>query len=276
MFTPFRREEGLLDQDSFQKDEVRFHRLHRMSEDPEALMLKALEGKALALQSPGRRMWLWLSDTLTEQQSLELIDALAHHHKNSRLPGFAGQPEQAILFAKTYAYLTGVAYREAMKIESYECPEVIWPNNVPGHLIASGPEHVDTVAENLVGFSKDGLGETVTKESQLFSAERLIRSQNLWLWGVEGTVVSMAYNAHRSQRHGRINHVYTPHEKRKRGYASALVAAISQKLIDEGLIPVLYADSLYGASNKVYRSIGYKDRGLISEYDFVYPVALAQ
>ena len=274
MFTPFRREEGLLNQDSFQKDEVRFQLVHRIAEDPEGLMLKALEGKALALQNTGRRMWLWLSDTLTEQQNLELIDALAHHLKNSRLPGFAGQPEQAFLFAKTYACLTGAAYREAMSIESYECPEVIWPSNVPGRIIASGPEHVDTVAEYLVGFIQNGFGKTVLKESQLAGAQRLTSSQNLWLWEVEGTVVSMANIAHRSPRHGRINQVYTPHEKRKRGYASALVAAISQKLLDEGLTPVLYADILYGASNKVYRSIGYKERGSVTEYDFVYKDAL--
>ncbi|MNN93748.1 FR47-like protein [compost metagenome] len=78
----------------------------------------------------------------------------------------------------------------------------------------------------------------------------------------------MAKITHRSVRHARINDVYTPSGHRKHGYASALVAALCGRLLDEGLTPVLYADGKNPDSNKVYQSIGFQHAGQIADLKF--------
>lgn len=94
----------------------------------------------------------------------------------------------------------------------------------------------------------------------------------MWIWVNEilqesevNNVVSMANISHRSMRHARINSVYTPNEQRKNGYASALMAELSFMVLKEGLIPMLYADITNSDSNKVYKSLGYKECGRIDE-----------
>ncbi|NJR12386.1 GNAT family N-acetyltransferase [bacterium] len=56
----------------------------------------------------------------------------------------------------------------------------------------------------------------------------------------------------------RIGGVYTPPEQRGHGYASALTAALSQALLDDGLrFCTLNTDLKNPTSNKIYPAIGY-------------------
>ena len=57
----------------------------------------------------------------------------------------------------------------------------------------------------------------------------------------------------------RIGPVYTPPEARNRGYASALVAAISQAQLDAGRrFCFLFTDLANPTSNHIYQMIGYE------------------
>ena len=57
----------------------------------------------------------------------------------------------------------------------------------------------------------------------------------------------------------RIGPVYTPPERRGRGYASAATAALSQRLLDAGAEEVLlYTDLANPVSNSIYQRIGYR------------------
>ncbi len=57
----------------------------------------------------------------------------------------------------------------------------------------------------------------------------------------------------------RIGPVYTPPADRGQGYASALVAAVSQAQLDAGRrFCFLYADLANPTSNKIYQAIGYR------------------
>ena len=60
--------------------------------------------------------------------------------------------------------------------------------------------------------------------------------------------------------HGiRIGPVYTPPERRSRGYASSLTAAASQDQLDRGREFVfLFTDLGNPTSNKIYQAIGYE------------------
>ena len=44
-----------------------------------------------------------------------------------------------------------------------------------------------------------------------------------------------------------------------------LVSQVSQRLLQAGQIPVLYADAGYPPSNALYRKIGYTEQGQVAE-----------
>jgi predicted GNAT family acetyltransferase len=63
--------------------------------------------------------------------------------------------------------------------------------------------------------------------------------------------------------HGiRIAAVYTPPPLRGRGYASAIVADLSQKMLNAGRrFCFLFTDLANPVSNKIYQRLGYKPVG---------------
>lgn len=87
----------------------------------------------------------------------------------------------------------------------------------------------------------------------------------LYRWD-DGGICAIARIAFVGNEYTRINTVYTSPEKRGRGYASALVSALSELLIGNGLIPTVLADEENPISNKMYLSLGFTPDGKIYEY----------
>ena len=86
---------------------------------------------------------------------------------------------------------------------------------------------------------------------------RMIERQDLRIWQDERPA-SMAVAQGVTPNGCRVGYVYTPTELRGRGYASALVAELSQSMLDSGLnFCVLYTDLANPTSNGIYQRIGY-------------------
>jgi predicted GNAT family acetyltransferase len=66
----------------------------------------------------------------------------------------------------------------------------------------------------------------------------------------------------------RVGPVYTPPELRGRGYAGALTAHVSRRILDAGERACLYTDLANPTSNKIYAAIGYEPVADFVEYTF--------
>ena len=87
----------------------------------------------------------------------------------------------------------------------------------------------------------------------------------LVVWEVERPV-SMAGFGGRTPNGIRVGPVYTPPDLRGRGYASALTAALTQRLLDSGRrFCFLYTDLANPTSNSIYQRIGYR---AVADADF--------
>jgi predicted GNAT family acetyltransferase len=56
----------------------------------------------------------------------------------------------------------------------------------------------------------------------------------------------------------RIGPVFTPRERRGRGYASAAVAQVTRLVLDQGARACLFTDRANPTSNKIYAALGYR------------------
>ena len=64
----------------------------------------------------------------------------------------------------------------------------------------------------------------------------------------------------------KLNHVYTPIEERKKGYAANLIYLMTNDLLSRDLVPLLYIDYNYIPSNKAYINAGYEDTGILINF----------
>lgn len=117
-------------------------------------------------------------------------------------------------------------------------------------------------AKSLLISMASSLGISVTENDINAFAEG---ENGLYLWDDNG-ICAIARIAFVEGKTARINTVFTSPEKRGRGYAGALVSALAEKLIKEGLTPTVLADESNPVSNKMYLSLGFTPVGKIYEY----------
>jgi GNAT superfamily N-acetyltransferase len=88
---------------------------------------------------------------------------------------------------------------------------------------------------------------------------RRIREGGVWFWEDESGERVHLTSAN-PPVHGvvRIGPVYTPPQRRGRGYASAAVAEVSARFLAEGVRSCLFTDQANPTSNALYQALGYE------------------
>jgi predicted GNAT family acetyltransferase len=171
------------------------------------------------------------------------------------LLGVLGPEPSARIFADELAALRGARALRTVNQRIFELREVIAPHSPPpGELRQARAAESELLAGWIAGFLME---VREVGESETLVAERLRRGQ-LFVWD-DGGPRTMAAWAGKTPNGVRVNFVYTPPESRGRGYASACVAALSQRLLDEGNeFCCLYTDLSNPISNSIYPKIGYR------------------
>jgi predicted GNAT family acetyltransferase len=136
-----------------------------------------------------------------------------------------------------------------------QAQRVIPPRPASGAMRIAGPGDLELVLKWMDAFVRD-IGETHPLPRQRI--EQRVANTEYHFWE-DPRPVSIAGRTGRTPTGVRINAVYTPPEFRGRGYASNLVAKLTQKLFDEGRkFCFLYTDAANPTSNKIYEAIGYE------------------
>lgn len=163
---------------------------------------------------------------------------------------------------ESFALAVGGGWRSTMEQGIYECRAVIAPPPVPGARRVARAAERELVAEWVHRLTTEALGESIGVGEAARRADTHIAQGSMHVWDVGGEVVSIAA-AVAPTRHGiRINNVYTPPERRGRGYAGALVASLTQAVLGGGrAFAFLHTDLSNPIANRLYLRIGYRNVG---------------
>lgn len=185
--------------------------------------------------------------------------------------GVNGLKETSVAFAAAWAAGHDVTPRVRMELGVYEATSVTAPAGVGGRLRTAVESDVPLLARWCQAFSREALGaaEHETDEQALVRARRWLTAGGVAIWQ-DGEPRAMT-NATGKSPHGIcLNGVYTPPEFRRRGYASACVAALTDRLLGEGRRFVcLFTDLSNPTSNSIYQKVGYRWVCEFADYDFV-------
>jgi hypothetical protein len=219
-----------------------------------------------ALQTPPYRMQLSHSDHPAAID--HLIEALAAEGRV--LPGIIGPRPLAERFAAAWAARTGVGMQSGTAQRIYQLTSVRPPSPAPGRMRPATEADRPLLQEWFVAFQREALNEANPGDGSRTTARWLDSPyRQLVLWE-DGAPMSLAGAAGPTPNGIRISAVYTPPAHRRRGYASSLVAALSQAQLDSGRrFCFLYTDLGNPTSNKIYQEIGYEPVVDIAEQHFV-------
>jgi RimJ/RimL family protein N-acetyltransferase len=98
---------------------------------------------------------------------------------------------------------------------------------------------------------------------------RLNNGGAVWFWERDDEPVCLVGRHPTINGVSRVGPVYTPPEHRRRGYAAALTAALSQQALHAGAIAItLFTDAANRTSNDVYRRIGFREVATLVDLRF--------
>jgi len=151
----------------------------------------------------------------------------------------------------------------------YRCDRLRQPASLPpgaARLATSGD--FETVATWNKGFHDETAALPAVTDA-VAAAHRLLATRRVWLWDAgEPGPVSMVGAVRPAHGVSRIGPVYTPPDRRRRGFGAALTAAGTQAVLDEGAVAALFTELVNPVSNALYQRLGYEPVSELVRYRF--------
>ena len=169
------------------------------------------------------------------------------------LPGVNGEAATAARFAGQWTERRGSAAFPVEGQRIYELARAPQGTAASGRMRKASLDDRDLVLAWMRGFFVD-VGQDARDLEPV--VERRLEAGQFWLWE-DGGPASMAANSEPVEGVVRVQAVYTPPERRNRGYAGACVCDLSRRMSEAGHRCILYTDLGNPTSNSVYRRIGY-------------------
>lgn len=175
------------------------------------------------------------------------------------LPGVTGALPEADAFAEEWESLSGAARRLRMAQGVYAVRSPRPPRAVDGRMRIASVDDRDVLADWFDAFAAESIPADAPHQDAHEAVDRRLASSGGFALWEAGEVVSMSGFGGDTPHGIRIGPVYTPPRLRRRGYASALVAQLSSRLLDEGRdYCFLYTDLANPTSNRIYMDVGYE------------------
>ncbi len=233
--------------------------------NPPYLVTVEAEGDivAVAMRTPPHKL------VLSKVKELTALALIAHdlYGNQENPPGVSGLVAEAQTFVDAWQTLTGQPYQLTMQMRIHQL-KAVQPVGTAKGFLRPATQHDRPL---LLEWFKNFVDETIASFGE--DAERFVdgslKRQSVYLWE-DYIPVSFACGSKSLPSAGRIGPVYTPPEYRRKGYATACVATLSQQLLDQRCHRCfLFTDLANPTSNHIYQTIGYQPICDWHDYSFI-------
>jgi hypothetical protein len=209
--------------------------------------------------------WRVVVSLMPRAAAVALAEAM--HAWRLRPPGAVGPVEAAGPLCDRLALLGGGQARLARSMRAFELRTVKPAPPTPGLCRRADPSEAGLVAEWYADFWADAQLNDPTDPRE--AGASAVREGRVFLWD-QGGPASLAAVGRTTPGGASLGPVYTPIERRRHGYATALVAAVSEALLAEGhRFCCLFTDLANPTSNAIYPRVGYRPVCDFAEIDLV-------
>lgn len=192
----------------------------------------------------------------------EIEKEIAVHLRNLgvKVSGIVGEQETSRLFAKAWTNDTKEQVRVLMDQGLYRVDAVNkgLQKSVGTWRIASNKDAKLLIEWYKLFGEETGIDRRSTQEQATQRIEEFLDRKEVYVWEVDGSVVSCMKKGRPSKNGITVSFVFTPKAYRANGYARTLVAEVTEELLLEYDFVMLYTDLANPTSNKIYREIGYE------------------
>jgi uncharacterized protein len=186
-----------------------------------------------------------------------------------QLPGALGPTGPVEQFVRSWEAVSGARARLAIAERIYRAEDVLPPAGVGGGMRSYAVADRDRALEWLEAFGAEALSQPAFEDAADVLDRRLAEPEGGIVFWQDGEAVSLAGYGGPTPNGIRIGPVYTPPERRGRGYATALVAELTRTLLEGGRrFCFLFTDLANPTSNTIYQRVGYRPVTDVNQWAF--------
>ena len=251
------------------EDRIVFNLFELIKENSRAFIATDDSTYIFAENSRRAPTWLYLREKPEGKTFDELVTLVSGMVRLNALFKMNCREELARELLDAVSNATGVRYAPEITMEVYSCQRLIPQENIEGKMIAPREEHREILKEFVVGMVRDSAGLVFGADDSEKFTSALLSSQHVFLWeNSEGKIVSMAKIAHKTAKQARLNAIFTDTEKRGKDYTKMLLSCLTESLLAENVIPLIYTDKKDTNKNEAFRKLGYQKVGDITQFAF--------
>ncbi len=250
---------NLLEIKNFEKDKFKFHILYKILKSDERLIYTDHENYIVARSAVDYPVWIWTVDEISEEKIHEILNLLDIYLEK----------DEVIITCKEELYHE---FSEIYNIATYFELGFLMCKKLNSIKMALGyfdkPNYSDkiTLANYWTNLCKEENNLEISFSSALIEVDNWLSNDNFYVWRNNiGKVVSIASYSIQGEQ-AKISHVYTPPEERRKGYSKSLVHTLTEKILEQNLIPLLYTNYNYSISNELYKKLGYESKGYLINF----------
>jgi predicted GNAT family acetyltransferase len=188
-----------------------------------------------------------------------------------KLQGAVGSLPACEAFARAWREATGRVHTLRFHLRHHQLTEVATVPSARGAARIAVEADADWLVESQYAFLAEA-GVPDNPERILTAIPKRAARGEFWIWDVDGAPVAFAGWSDAGDDAARVAPVYTLPVARCHGYATALVAALAQSLLDRRKARVfLVTDVANATSNAIYARIGFRPATDVYHFDFVDP-----
>jgi ribosomal protein S18 acetylase RimI-like enzyme len=196
---------------------------------------------------------------MTDQPNHDFI--LSLRSKDPKFTSIVGAEPTLSLFANAWCEVTGLELTHRVDQTLFELKEVHMQGLVDQSTVKpAGEKDRQLIKHWITAFQSEALpNEPFTAQAAADYADSVLAANSLYLLSVASETVAMAAIVRPTSLGASINAVYTPPSRRKKGFASTLVAKLCQQILHDGKERCwLYADKSNPTANHIYVNIGFR------------------
>ncbi len=210
--------------------------------------------------NPPYPVWVWCKDAENQEDIISISNILSKYFPLSK--GYNVIISDNILNALSKVNSEFADYTVKMELFSYRLDDIKdIKYDYKGSICLAKLEEVDELS--LIWHDACLEMESVDFDIEFCKKEvtEKIKNNSLFLLKLENGEVASLTGKDKTGEYSKISTVYTLPHLRRNGYAINLVHHVTKTILEDNLIPILYTNGNYNASNECYKKIGYYQVG---------------
>ena len=265
MYKKIDRNNIIFNSTEFQKDKYKFNIIFKNLPSPELELYSDEENYIICRGSKKWPTWIWTKDNFDKTKITEIEELIKLYLLDNQKTKFTCKKElYDLLLERNFPHLNKDDYFE---MGFLICHQTKKPKECDGILSRPTNEDRNTLEQYWYDDNIEMNGvDPITIEQAKKDVDEFLKDDKFYVLRNSNNKIVCMVSYSITGNQAKLNHVYTPVEERKKGYAANLIYLMTNDLLGKGLVPLLYTDYNYIPSNKAYINAGYEDTGILINF----------